>query len=204
MSERACAWKAFGVWALWVGLAFVAVYPTCNWLTERRARLFDLYVSPELAVPFVPAFCWAYFSMYALFFTPPFFLDAARMRTMGLRLLAATLFSGLVFLLLPAHLGFARVTPSDPFYAGVFSRLFAIDQPHNLVPSLHIVFSAIIALSVTDVVASDGVKALFFAWLALITVSTVLVHQHHLLDVAAGFAVAATFRRWNPTGEKHA
>jgi membrane-associated phospholipid phosphatase len=202
--DRRAAWKAFGVWVLWGGLAFVAVYPGCNWLGDRRARLFDLYVDPELAAPFVPRFIWAYLSMYALFFAPPFFLDPARMRTLGRRVVAATLFSGAVFLLLPARLGFTRVVPADPFYAALYSGLFAIDAPHNLVPSLHVGLSALIVLSVSDAVASARLKTFFFAWLALIAASTVLVHQHHLLDVGSGLVVALACRRWIPDENERA
>jgi hypothetical protein len=204
MNDRLRAWKIYGFWAVWVGVAFFAVYPTCNWLTSRRTRLFDFYVAPELALPFVPSFIWAYLSMYALFLTPPLFLDAPRLRALGRQLVAATIFSGLVFLILPARLGFARVVPSDSFYRAVYSRLFAIDEPHNLVPSMHVVFSALIALSVADCAAPGIVRTFFFVWLGLIVASTVLVHQHHLIDPAAGLLVAAAFRHWIKPGETHA
>ena len=204
MNERLRAWKTYGFWAIWVGVAFFSIYPTCNRLTSQRARLFDLYVIPELAVPFIPSFIWLYLSMYALFLAPPFFLTPPRLSALGRQLVAATIFCGLAFLLLPARLGFARVVPTDLFYKDVYSRLFAIDMPHNLVPSLHVVFSALIALAVTDALAPGIVKVFFFVWLGLIMASTMLVHQHHLMDLAAGLLVAASFRLWIQPGENHA
>ena len=68
------AWKTYAFWAMWVGVAFFSVYPTCNWLTSLRGEYFSLYFAAELNVPFVPEFIVVYLSMYILFMTPPFFM----------------------------------------------------------------------------------------------------------------------------------
>ena len=97
------------------------------------------------------------------------------------KLIAGTLLAGAVFLLLPARLGFVRELPPEP-YTAWFALMFRLDAPHNLVPSLHVVFSGLIALACADV-ARPWVRRVLYGWLALIGASTVL-------DVAAGFAVA--------------
>ena len=33
-------WKTYGIWALWVGIAFFSIYPTCNWLTSQRSNTY--------------------------------------------------------------------------------------------------------------------------------------------------------------------
>src|ERR1700722_12387180 len=104
--------RIYAYWAGLAGVAFLAVYPTLNWLTSQRALRFHLYVSPELKIPFVPQFIWAYLSMYILFLLPLFLLPAERMPVLGKQLIAGTVLSGLVFLLLPADLGFMREIPS--------------------------------------------------------------------------------------------
>jgi hypothetical protein len=38
-------------------------------------------------------------------------------------------------------------------------------------------------------------KIVYAAWLGLITLSVLLVHQHHLVDIVTGFALAALCRR---------
>lgn len=194
MSSRD-VWKAYGVWAFWVGVAFFAVYPTCNWLTSQRTPVLTLYLEPELSVPFVPEFVWVYVSMYVLFLTPPLVLDASRLRSLGKQLVAATLFSGAVFLLLPAKLGFTRAAPTDAFYGSFFTHIFKVDLPYNMVPSLHVVFSALFLFAVLDASSTLLVKSFLWGWLILMCVSTLLVHQHHLLDVIAGLAVASLARR---------
>jgi len=146
-------WKTYGIWALWVGVAFFSVYPTCNWLTSQRENPFHIYFNGELSIPFIPDFIWIYLSMYLLFLAPPFFLNIGQLIALGKQLIWGTLFSGLAFLLFPAQLGFTRVIPSSDFYQQLYANLFAIDLPHNLVPSLHIVFSALIQPVILALVA---------------------------------------------------
>ncbi len=186
--------RAYLFWAWWTGVAFFAVYPTLNWLTSLRSQPYHLYMPAELAVPLVPQFIWAYLSMYALFFLPLFFLPTVRMPALGKQLVAGTLVSGLLFLLLPAELGFARVVPADPPYTRIYAVMFGVDRPHNLVPSLHVVFSTAIALACADV-AGSATRALLFGWLGVMAASTILVHQHHVLDVAAAFFLVFLLRR---------
>lgn len=188
-------WKAYGVWAFWVGVAFFAVYPTCNWLSSQRTHALTLYLESELSVPFVPEFVWVYVSMYVLFLTPPFVLDVSRLKVLGKQLVAATLVSGVVFLLLPAKLGFTRTAPKDPFYGSFFTHLFAVDLPYNMVPSLHVVFSALFLFAVLDASSTLLAKSFLWGWLILLCTSTLLVHQHHLLDVIAGLAIVLLTRR---------
>ena len=196
-------WRTYFYWLFWISVAFFTVYPTCNWVTMQRENVLGLYISLELQIPFVPEFVWAYLSLYLLFLIPPFFLTHQRMNVLGRQLIAATLFCGLVFLLLPTELGFERAIPEDPFYSALFANLFAIDLPHNMVPSLHVTFSTLILFTLLDGPRRAPAKALFLAWLVLICASTILVHQHHLLDVATGLLVATFLYRVARKGEHH-
>ena len=186
-------WKVFGIWALWVGVAFFSVYPTCNWLTAQRSVTYPLYHSAELSIPFIPEFFWVYISMYLLFLLPPFLLNTSQLIRLGKQLVLATILSGLIFLLIPSELGFERVSLDDALYGSLFAQLFTIDLPHNLVPSLHVVFSAIIILSISAGISNPAARLIVWAWLALLCLSTLLVHQHHLLDVVSGLLIAAGF-----------
>src|SRR5271165_808749 len=139
--------RVYAYWAGLAGVVFFAVYPTLNWITALRPNRFHLYVPQELGIAFLPPFIWAYLSMYILFLTPLFLLPARRMPTLGKQLIAGTVASGLVFLALPADLGFIRVIPPDPIYAIIYQGIFGLDRPHNLVPSLHVVWSSAIILA---------------------------------------------------------
>lgn len=190
------SWKIFGIWAFWVGIAFFSIYPTCNWLTSQRSVTYKLYHEVELSIPFIPEFFWVYMSMYFLFFLPPFLLNGDQLKSLGKQLVLATIFSGLVFLLIPTRLGFERINLDDALYGNLFTQLFTIDLPHNLVPSLHVVFSVIIAFSIAAGISKPLLRWALWGWLALLCMSTLLVHQHHVLDVVTGIGVAFAFNRY--------
>ena len=196
-------WKVFGIWAFWVGVAFFSIYPTFNWITSQRSATYALYHSAELSIPFIPEFFWVYISMYILFLLPPFLLTTDQLKSLGKQLVLATIFSGVIFLLLPSELGFERVKLDDALYGSLFAQLFTVDLPHNLVPSLHVIFSAIIALSLSEGIHRPAVRLILWLWLFLLCLSTLLVHQHHLLDVVTGLLIAIAFNRYFEKGQRH-
>lgn len=190
LSER------FAVYALWgfmVGVAFFGIYPTMNWWSSIREEHYQLYFSEELQLPFIPEFIWLYLSMYVLFLIPPFALTTADLKRLAKELIAATIIAGVSFMLFPARLGFDRTLPSDEFYRVMFQGLFTVDHPFNLVPSLHVVYSTAICLAIMSRV-NQFQRMCLMTWLLLLTVSTVLVHQHHLLDVITGGLLALFMR----------
>lgn len=176
-------------WAALLTLLFVVVYPGCNWITSQRAGLYRLWFDWELGIPFVPAMVWVYLSFFVTFFLPMFALREAALNVLCKRLALAVVVSGILFLLLPAQLGFER--PSDVRdHAAVFHLIYQFDLPHNLVPSLHVSWSALILGSLRAASPRWWARRLLEAWLLLLCVAAVLVHQHHVLDVLGGLLVA--------------
>ena len=143
-------------------------------------------------LPFVPQFIWAYLSMYVLFVLPLLFIPAANMPALGRQLIAGCVISAAIFLLLPAELGFMRQVPRS--HAAIYAGMFNIDRPYNLVPSLHVIWSTAIVMACADF-ARPAMRVALLAWLCVIVASTVLVHQHHLLDVIAALAIVFFLRR---------
>lgn len=195
------AWRAYGRWVVIICIVFFSIYPLSNWLSSQRVAVLHLYLRAELGVPLIPAFIWAYLSLYVLFLVPPFLLSAEATQKLGRRLVAATLLSGLVFLIFPATLGFSRSLPDDSLYRPIFSALFSLDQPHNMAPSLHVVYSALILFALAATTTRRHLQAFWWLWLILLCSSTLLVHQHHLIDVVTGLLAATAFRQWKRTGE---
>lgn len=193
--------KSFLWWALLVGIAFFGIYPTTNWLTGLRNAHHAIYWPGELQIPFVSEFIWVYLSMYLLFTLPPFFLDPPALKRLGVRLIVATVISGAIFLAFPAKLGFARVVPNAALYRDLYATLFSLDQPFNLMPSLHVVYSSLIALAIMRSAGAYS-RGIISIWLIVIVSSTVLVHQHHLADVAAALLLTAGVSIF--VGRKHA
>lgn len=166
-----------------VGILFVIGYGGANWLAAERELHAQIYWDAELAIPLLPQMIWVYLSINLLFVLPVFRLEIPELRLLGRRMIAATLIAVAVFVAMPTTLGFARLDLSDNANIA-FELLYALDHPFNCAPSLHVAYSTLIVLAV----ARGGrpwLKLLFAGWLALITASTVLIHQHHLIDIGA-------------------
>jgi membrane-associated phospholipid phosphatase len=168
---------------------FVFVYGGCDAITAHRLSRFRVHLDLELSIPFIPEAVLIYMSLYFLLIVAPFILRRPReFLKLALTLDAVILVAGIGFLLLPAQLAFPR-----PVNLGAFPNLFRfadqLNLDYNLVPSLHV------ALSVVCVATFAGragtiAKTLLWGWAAAIAGSTLLTHQHHLLDVVAGWGLA--------------
>ncbi len=190
--KRKEVWKIFGYWFFWISILFFTIYPLCNWFTSHRENLYHIYFESELAIPFVPQFVLIYMSLYLTFILPPFFLHERQLVKLGKELVIGTIISGVIFLIFPSVLGFERVIPQGE-YQEYFKNIFMLDFPHNMVPSLHIVYSGFILLSVYQAVSSTWIKTFVSIWFLLICASTLLVHQHHIADVLLGSIIVLLF-----------
>ena len=145
-------------------------------------------------MPFVPPMILAYLSIDLVFLPAPFILRSRReLEALALSLAAAIAVAGTGFLLVPAELAYPRCDP------GAWSGLFALARrralSYNLVPSLHVAMSGICLAAYGTRCDATG-RALLAAWAASIALSTLLTHQHHLLDVTAGLALAVACKRF--------
>jgi hypothetical protein len=182
------------VLAIPVLLWWVFVYHGANWLTDLRSYRVRIHLDAELAIPLVPPFILAYLSMDLVFVPAPFILRNRReLEALCLSLMGVTTAAGLSFLLFPAELAYPH---GDP---GAWSRLFTFAQdmalPFNLVPSLHVAMSCICLAAYSTRCGIAG-KALLGVWAFAIALSTLLTHQHHVLDVATGLALAVAGKRF--------
>ena len=171
-----------GYVALWIavlGAWFSLVFYGADWLTAQRPRHVVPHFAWELQLPFVPSLALVYLSVNILLPTA-FVLQPTRreVRMLALALCADILVAGVCFILYPAQLAF-----EPPLVAGtIFRFVDRLNGDYNLIPSLHI------ALAVTSVSAcATRAKPLWWLWAAAIAVSTLLTHQHHVIDVASGW-----------------
>lgn len=186
-AERAIAnLAAYLRLAIPVGALFAAVYFASNWFSGQRSRLYQLHGEWELAVPFVPAMIYAYASILLLLLLPGLLLRRRQFPALARAMVAVILVAALTFVLLPAQPGFQR--PAQvPGYQPIFEALYALDQPYNLVPSLHVACSALCVAALLHAGPPVAVKLGLLIWAGVLSASVLLVHQHHLLDVASGW-----------------
>jgi membrane-associated phospholipid phosphatase len=172
-------------------LWFVLVYGGMDALTARRAFRLPVHFPAELAIPFVPAMTLFYMSIYVLFWMAPFVLRTRReFRALVITLAFAIFCGGIGFLLFPADLAFAPPREEDlGIWAGLFHFADKLNLTYNLLPSLHVAFAVICVVIFATRVPLAG-KVLLWLWAGMVAASTVLIHQHHLLDVATGWLLA--------------
>ena len=179
--------------ALCLGLlvAFYTVgYLGINRLNAYRGRYFDVSFRFEKDIPFVPEMIFGYslvFVLVAILFlvidNMPDFRDVCR------RFLLMTLFCFAVFLILPVRMNSRpEVDVTGGWITALVGFYFWLDQPYNLFPSMHLAasyFSAFFCLRKGPVIGW-----ITMAMATIVGVSVVLLKQHYILDVMAGFTVA--------------
>ena len=133
-------------------------------------------------------------SLGILFVLPLFRLTADQINLLGRQMFIATLVAGAVFLLLPAESQLLRSIPGSEPYHQIFSLLYFLDRPNNLTPSLHVIYSGLILISIFHH-SSSILRLGVSIWLLLIVLSTLLVHQHQLMDILLAMMVIAGCRR---------
>lgn len=185
--EPGLLWPALWRLAL-AGATFVIVYSGCNQFTSTRSDVGTFMFEWERHLPFVKELVVPYWSL-DLFFCGAFFLCRSKveLNLLTKRLIGVTIASGIFFLLFPLKLGLPRPVP-EGWTAPLFHALYFNDLPYNLAPSLHISLRSLVwvfyGAHLTGWVRR-GVKI----WFILIGLSTLLLWQHHLVDVASGFVM---------------
>jgi membrane-associated phospholipid phosphatase len=178
----------YSAWAVFLYSVFFLTYMPVNRFNAYRDVHWHLYLSWETQIAIIPEFMLFYASIIPAFVLPLFLLKIADIHLLAFRFLMIMLTSMVIFLIFPTVNGFPREVP-EGIFQGIFSFLFHADKPYNLFPSLHISFSATLAMSMMKL-RSKWLKALIWIWLFFICVSVVVVHQHHLADIAGGLALS--------------
>jgi membrane-associated phospholipid phosphatase len=168
------------------GAWFAFVYGGCDWLTAHRTLRVPIHLPIELSIPLVPGMVLAYLSIDLLFLMGPFIIRERREFAALIRGLAlATFIAGIGFLLLPAVPAYAP--PGDlGIWAGLFQFAHTVTLTYNMAPSLHVALSACCIAAFARHASRPG-AFLLWSWAALIALSTLLTHMHHLIDVVTGW-----------------
>jgi membrane-associated phospholipid phosphatase/predicted protein tyrosine phosphatase len=189
-SEKPVSWGQAFVHAAALSLLFMVVYGGASWITSLRSDVGTWYYSWERYIPFVPLMIIPYMSIDLFFGAAPFLCSNQReLWQLSKRITLGIVVAGCCFLIYPLKLAVERPTLEGPL--GVLWNWFiGMDRPYNLLPSLHITLRTILA----DTYARHTRGLLRVAsnvWFSLIGFSTLLMHQHHVVDVIGGFILAA-------------
>ncbi|HEX6704506.1 MAG TPA: phosphatase PAP2 family protein [Albitalea sp.] len=176
----AAFWRA----AVQLTLLFAVVFYGVDAITAARAAKVRLVLDFEAAIPYWPAAFPVYFSVIGMpFLVRAFAPDAETVRRWSLAMGVAVVAAAVVYLLLPAQIGYP---PADAGPWTPLARLASwIAGRHNLLPSLHVALTLITVLAVWPH-AGTGARRAIVLWTVALVGSTLVTHQHHVLDLLAG------------------
>jgi hypothetical protein len=168
---------------------FYSVYGGASLIAKlRRAPSTDFYFPWEMHLPFIPAWSVVYLTVPLLLLLTPFILRTWRTFTpFVLTLTVETLIAGVFFLVVPVTQAFPpRV--AHGFFGAVFHLADRLNLDYNKFPSLHIAFAVTAAIVFGRQCGWLG-RTLFALWIGAVGASTLLIHEHQILDLATGLAL---------------
>lgn len=169
---------------------FELVFTVCDVITGQRAWRVPIHMSLDLEIPFVPSMTLVYLSMDVLLLAGPFILRTRKEFRAAIAMLAVAIgVGGVCFLLVPAELAYPPVLESElGIWAGAYHLADTLNLTYDLVPSLHVALTvACVAAFATR--ARTITKALLWGWAIAIALSTLLTHQHHIVDAVTGWVL---------------
>jgi len=177
------------VHAIGLSLLFLVVYGGTSWITSLRSDVGTWYYAWERYIPFVPLMIIPYMSIDLFFVAAPFLCRRqSELRLLSRRITLAILIAGFCFLVYPLKLAVPR--PVVTGWIGVLWGWFvSMDRPFNLLPSLHIALRTLLAEHYARHTLG-WLRPAIAVWFSLIGCSTLLTHQHHVVDVIGGFILA--------------
>lgn len=183
-------WRHFALLYGLLTILFVVVFGGADWITRHHSVRIHAFWAFELSIPLVPWMVVPYMTMYVVFLLAPFLLPKRELNRLGFALAQVILVSGVAFLALPAELGFPPATAPGSVWGPWLRLADRLNLDFDLIPSLHVALFATCA-GVYATRVAPWARALLGLWLVLVTASTVLTHQHHLIDAATGLALGA-------------
>lgn len=185
--ERDC-WNAFFLYTTQLTILWIVVYGGTCYITSLHQFRMPLHLDADLRMPFVPGAAVIYLSLFPMLWLSPFVLRTrAQLKSFCRSLQLIFLICGAGFLLFPSE----EVRRYE-FTSGISGQVFEfadwINLSYNNLPSLHVGL-AVLCASVYSRSAPFRIAFWLWAWAAAIWISTLLTHQHYLIDTVAGAAV---------------
>lgn len=176
-------------------LAFALLFGVCysftSWWTIGYAASLPTSLPAwdlpfERHLPFVPSTSLIYLTITPALLLAPFLLRRERIAPLAIALSVETLVASACFLLFPQTTAFPpRIVTGAARIP--FALADALNLDYNTFPSLHVAF----ACSAAWAYATTRRRAFFWsAWSVAVAASTLLMHEHHLADIAAGAVLA--------------
>ncbi len=176
---------------LFVGIFvyYLGGYMLINWLTSFRVHFHYLDLPFEKDLPFLPALIFAYILHFAFIsFTYVYVDDLEFFKKVIRAFFICVTFHFIVFAIFPVELNLRpEIDPTKGWAYQAVAFYYWLDLRYNCFPSMHISNAFLIAFILQRYRA--GLGWIFQPLAVLIAISVVMVKQHYIVDVVAGFFV---------------
>lgn len=178
-------------------LIFWPIYGLVFLLLERGLKLDYTYVacSFDNKIPFcewfvIPYYLWFVFIAGMLVYTA--FFDISAFKRYMLFIMVTYSVTCVIYVVFPNAQGLRPVTfERDNILVDIVKTLYSFDTNTNVCPSLHVVgsFAVMFAAFDTERFKTPLWRIFFFVSAVIISLSTVFLKQHSIIDVIAGLAL---------------
>lgn len=173
--------------------AFAATFFVCyGGASLRASRLADLpaWDLPfEASVPFVPELAVVYLTITPVLLLAPFvFRTRGELVPLAVTLMLETIVATVFFLAFPQKTALEKPAV-DGLAGALYGLADTMNLEHNEFPSLHVAFAVTAGWAYARRSRSLG-RVLWPAWSLAVALSTWLIREHHLADIAGGIALA--------------
>lgn len=152
--------------------------------------LFDKFI------PFQSFFLVCYLS-YFIFLLTPLFLERKKQVSILLNILTISTMAHLCFLLLPTKVERYDLLIHNfgPFENYLLGLIYKFDINSNCFPTLHAGHVLLLSFMYFKLIPNRNISIFFFIWAVMISLSTIVLHQHSVIDVAGAlFFAVITFK----------
>ena len=184
--------ERFGVLLLVLGV-YLLYFPISQFTSSLPS--FSPMTTLDQWLPLWPSWVLIYSFIYLIAFLPVCVtFDRQLFGRVALAYIAVEVLSFVIFILLPVRMTLRPESVEvTSFVTWGLKLCFFLDRPVNCCPSLHVSMAFLGTLCTYKVDRTLGRITGFFA--LLISVSTLLVKQHFIIDVVLGFLLALTMYR---------
>ena len=161
-----------------------------------EASQYDLSTSLDVQIPFIPRFIWIYHTILPVIFLTGILLF--KRKDIFLGLILAIIFAGALmcisYIMFPSFYPREAIIGASTPSEWLLDITRSIDGPHNTFPSSHVTFAWLLVFFVRlseYVQKKPLIQHLYIVWAILISVSTLTLKQHFIVDVFSGIAMAA-------------
>lgn len=156
---------------------------------------YNLLTDIDEKIPFIPHFIWVYHSIVPVIALTAILLFQKREIFLGLvfSIIFAGIFMCLSYIAFPSFYPREMLVDSSTLTGWLIEITRSIDGPHNTFPSGHVTFAWLLVFFVGLSQYTRKhlwIQGIYFLWAILLTISTLTLKQHFIVDVFSGIVLA--------------